>query len=380
MDRSLVQFVYLLVAVACIFIIILGIQSSAYVINAILLASLITVAVLPIPTALIKRGWNATLALIATLVVVVGVIILLLVLTSISVGNLSEALANGSVEGVSSTAAEAGQDEQTMLERLNNLGSDEAASQALSTAIVFLGGVVGQSITVVMIMLFMLGAVVTTPISQRFKEVGGQGMDRFTDLTKDVQQYISITTVINALTGLINATFLWIVGVEFAVLWGILAWLTGYIPVVGFWLGIIPPVLLAWVQLGPGMAIVVFLVLSIINGGTENFVKPRMMGEGLNISPLVIFVSLVFWGWVLGGVGAILAVPLTLMVLSILRSFDATKWIARLVEAPTEANEEKTIAFQRLAKVWDGLSSSHFGDDNDRKDDQDGEKIAKETR
>lgn len=369
MDNSLDRFVRLLVAAACIFIIILGIQSSAYVINSILLAVLITIAVLPIPRALVKRGWNASLALTATLVVVAAVICFMLVLTWVSVGNVVDALATGGVEGVSTTQEAVNQGEQTLLERLDSLTGSEAVTQALAATISFLGRAIGQTITVLMIMLFMLGAVVTSPMSRRFQETGGQGVEQFIDLTKEVQQYISMTTVVNALTGLVNTIFLWIVGVDFAVLWGILAWLTGYIPVVGFWLGIIPPVLLAWAQLGPTMAIVVFLVLSLINGGTENFLKPRIMGESLNISPLLIFVSLVFWSWVLGGAGAILAIPLTLMLLSLLRAFDATAWIAHLVEAPGEAKQEQHMALQRLRAFWNSASSAYHKDEDDAGDD-----------
>jgi predicted PurR-regulated permease PerM len=116
---------------------------------------------------------------------------------------------------------------------------------------------------------------------------------------------------------------------------------------------LIPPVFLAWEEFGLPRAIVVFVAIIVINGATENFIKPRVMGESLKLSPLVIFVSLVFWGWVLGAAGAILAVPLTLLVASVLDSFEGTRWMTALIRvAPVEPGERQ-VAFRRLRRIWE---------------------------
>jgi predicted PurR-regulated permease PerM len=159
--------------------------------------------------------------------------------------------------------------------------------------------------------------------------------------------------MVNFLVGVGNAIFLLILGVPFAILWGLFSWFTGYIPAVGFWLAMIPPVLIAWVTLGLPTAAIVFVGYIVINGSVENLIKPRVMGQGLNISPLIIFVSLFFWGWLLGAVGAILAVPLTMMILSVLDSFEATRWIVVLTRpASSSEGHEKKEASLKLKDLW----------------------------
>jgi predicted PurR-regulated permease PerM len=89
----------------------------------------------------------------------------------------------------------------------------------------------------------------------------------------------------------------------------------------------IPPVLVAWQLQGPQTAVLVFLGYVLINGSVQNVVQPRLMGQGLSISPVVVLISLFVWGWLLGGVGAILAVPLTLLIIAILESSKDTRLV-----------------------------------------------------
>jgi predicted PurR-regulated permease PerM len=107
-----------------------------------------------------------------------------------------------------------------------------------------------------------------------------------------------------------------------------------YIPTLGFWLAAIPPTLLALLESGPAAAVLVFLGVVLINGFAENVVKPKYMGEGLNISPFVVIFSVIFWAGVLGPLGAILGVPMTLMFKQlVLEADDQNRWIARLMSA-----------------------------------------------
>jgi predicted PurR-regulated permease PerM len=355
MDRSLLRFVYLLVAIASIFIIILGLRTAATLINAILLAALITIAIVPVASWLVKKGWTPTMAVVGTLLVVVAVLALLVFLTWVSVSRITASMEISVMDMVAALPA-IGEPEQMdeWLEQLQVLSSDEEASQVLTAVVTFLGPFISQTITVLMILIFMLSAAITTPISQQLEIFSkSTGIDRLTDVTRDVQHYISITTVINLITGLLTTIFLWIAGVDFAVLWGIMTWLFGYIPVVGFWIALIPPVFLAWEEFGLPRAIMVFVVITLINGATENFIKPRVMGESLKLSPLVIFVSLVFWGWVLGAAGAILAVPLTLLVAGVLDSFEETRWMTALIRVTPVEPGERQVAFKRLHRIWE---------------------------
>jgi AI-2 transport protein TqsA len=150
-------------------------------------------------------------------------------------------------------------------------------------------------------------------------------------LTEDVRKYISVLTLINILVGLGDTIFLLIMGVDYALLWGLLAWFMGYIPSIGFMIALIPPVLMAYAQYDLQTALIVLVGYILINGGVENFVKPKRMGDSLNILPLVVFLGLFVWGFMLGGFGAILAVPLTMLLLIILENIEGTRPLAMLM-------------------------------------------------
>jgi len=143
------------------------------------------------------------------------------------------------------------------------------------------------------------------------------------------------------MVGLVNTVFLIILGVDFPVLWGLLAFLLGYIPSVGFWLALIPPAALAFLEFGATRALIVLIGYVVINGGVQNFIQPKLMGSGLNISPLVVVLSLFFWTWILGPMGALLAVPLTMIVKEIfLEGFDDTRGLSVLMEAPPDSSQK----------------------------------------
>ena len=153
------------------------------------------------------------------------------------------------------------------------------------------------------------------------------------EFVASVKSYIVIKTVISFITGLAVAVYLVIVGLEFPVLWGLLAFILNYVPNIGWIIAAVPAILLALVALGPMTAVIVFAGYLVINFILGNIVEPRVMGRSVGLSTLVVFASLVFWGWVLGPVGMILSVPLTMMVKVALQSSEETRWIALLLGA-----------------------------------------------
>jgi predicted PurR-regulated permease PerM len=171
-------------------------------------------------------------------------------------------------------------------------------------------------------------------------------------LTGDIRHYMSILTVINLLVGLGDTLFLMVLGVDYALLWGLLAWFMGYIPSIGFIIALIPPVLMAYAQYGLQTALIVLVGYILINGGVQNFIQPKMMGQGLKINPLVVFVGLFVWGFLLGGMGAILATPLTVLLLTLMESFDATRVPAILMRYTGEHKKEERQQAMQQAKDW----------------------------
>jgi predicted PurR-regulated permease PerM len=154
---------------------------------------------------------------------------------------------------------------------------------------------------------------------------------RFQVVIDSVRTYIALKTAISILTGLLIAVWLWFLGVPYAGLWGLFAFLLNYIPNIGSIIAAIPALLIAWLDLGwlPALACGAgFLAVNLVIG---NFIEPRVMGRGLGLSPLIVFCSMVFWGWVLGPVGMLASVPLTMAVRVALEGFDDTRWLGILL-------------------------------------------------
>lgn len=156
-------------------------------------------------------------------------------------------------------------------------------------------------------------------------------LPRFIALAEKNVDYLIIRTEVNLAMGIGTAVILALIGVKYAILWGFIAFLLGFIPYIGFWLAVIPPMLLAWFDLGPLAAILVLAGSGVVNLMAEYLMFPHMAARGLALSTAVVFISLIFWGWLLGGFGVLLAVPLTLSFQMICELFDETRWISVLL-------------------------------------------------
>jgi AI-2 transport protein TqsA len=157
-----------------------------------------------------------------------------------------------------------------------------------------------------------------------------EGLSRFAD---SVHSYLGIKTLLSLLTGVLVVIWLWVLGVDYPVMWGMIAFLLNFIPTVGSIIAAVPTILLALIQLGPLSAGFVALGYLVVNITVGSLLEPRLMGKGLNLSPLVVFLSLVFWGWVLGPVGMLLSIPLTIMVKIALENDEDTRWIGVMLGA-----------------------------------------------
>lgn len=160
--------------------------------------------------------------------------------------------------------------------------------------------------------------------------------------------YLGIKTMVSLATGLLAGLLTWSIGVDFPLLWAMLAFLLNYVPTIGSIIAAVPAVLLALVQLGPGEASATALGFVGINVVFGNFLEPRLMGYGVGISPLVVFVGLIFWGFVFGPVGMLLSVPLTMTLKLALESEPRTRWIAILIGSERDA--QYAIASRNAAK------------------------------
>jgi predicted PurR-regulated permease PerM len=154
---------------------------------------------------------------------------------------------------------------------------------------------------------------------------------RVDSIVGNIRRYVSIKTWISLLTGGLAAAWLAILGVDYPLLWGLVAFLFNFVPNIGSIIAAIPPVCLALVQIGVPSALYTAIGYIVINNVVGNIIEPRVMGRGLGLSTLVVFLSLIFWGWVLGPVGMILSAPLTMIAKIALEGSDETKWIGVLL-------------------------------------------------
>jgi AI-2 transport protein TqsA len=156
----------------------------------------------------------------------------------------------------------------------------------------------------------------------------------------NINRYVAIKTMASLATGLVVAVWLAVLGVDYPLLWGTLAFLLNYVPNIGSIIAAVPGVLFALVQLGPGSAGLTALGYVAVNVGIGNFLEPRFQGQGVGLSTLVVFLSLVFWGWVLGPVGMLLSVPLTMALKIGLGNREDTRWLSVLLGRDAEGPPE----------------------------------------
>jgi predicted PurR-regulated permease PerM len=195
-----------------------------------------------------------------------------------------------------------------------------------------LSSVLSDLVLILLTVAFILLEVSSFPL--KLRAVLGDPKQKFPQFTKfanDMKRYMVIKTLISLATGILIAFWLYILGVDYPILWGFLAFLLNYIPNIGSIVAAIPAVILAVIQLGFGSALLAAIGYMAVNFVVGNIIEPRLMGRQLRLSTLVVFLSLIFWGGLLGLVGAILSIPLTMTLKFAFESNESTKWIAVLL-------------------------------------------------
>ncbi len=198
-----------------------------------------------------------------------------------------------------------------------------------------LSSLFGKGMIIMLVVIFILLEVAILP--GRIRQVPGlteELWDQLMEMTDNVRQYMVMKTVMSLVTGVLVWLWLEVLGVDYALLLGMLAFGLNFIPAIGSIIASIPGILLALVLFGPGSALLCAIGYLVINIGISNFIEPRYMGRGLRLSPLTILLSVIFWGWVLGPLGMLLSVPITMATKIILESSADTVWLALLLGPP----------------------------------------------
>jgi predicted PurR-regulated permease PerM len=326
----------LLVVAASFVVVVAGMRFASPIIVPFLLAVFITIITTPLFITLLRWGipTPVTLAILIVLIFVIGLFGIGIVGQSISElsRNLTdyqqrlEAVIDGAADWLASVGIQA--PESAIEEALN-------AKNIMKIVGGVLGGfrsLFGNALIIFLIVVFMLLEVAFLP--SRIKNLPGITSTTYEYLeavVDNLRGYMGIKTVMSLVTGAAVGVFTALMGVDYAILLGLLAFLLNYVPSIGSIIAAVPGILLALIQYGFGRMVIVAIGYIAINGIVSNLVEPRFVGRKLGLSPVIVIVSLIFWGWVLGPVGMLLSVPLTMTVKIAMESADETKWISILM-------------------------------------------------
>ncbi len=332
-------------------LIIAGMRASAHIVNMVLLAYVVILLTTPIMRWLTSRRVPVFLAVVLVLLLIIGVILFVGWIVVISVGQLVKDFPQyldqlaGSIESLQTGLAETGID-ISQITLPDSVSFSSVGQSVMSAAEKVLGGLSSAVINlgmVIVIVFFALFEVKYLP--SRFSRAF-QGDDHILNkllvVNHDVRKYLVLKAVTGVVMAAGNTLFLLVMGVRFAFLWGLLTFLMNFIPNIGFMIALIPPVIMAFLQYGLGTAVIVLVGYLIINTLVNTLLAPRLMGQGLDLSPTIIFVALIFWAWVLGGVGVFMAVPLLIMVKVLADHYDDTRWLATAVSGNNPEEEPET--------------------------------------
>jgi predicted PurR-regulated permease PerM len=212
-----------------------------------------------------------------------------------------------------------------------------------------LGDIVADGFLIYLTMIFILleASILPGKIKAAMKN-SPETFDNLSTIAGDVKKYLAMKTGISLVTGIIIMVWLTILGVKYPIVWGLIAFLLNFVPSIGSIIAAVPAVALAFVQLGLGSAGLTALGYLVVNILIGNIIEPRLMGQRLGLSTLVVFLSLVFWGWILGPMGMLLSVPLTMTVKIALQSHPDTRTFAILLgsENPPPVRKKKILSKQ----------------------------------
>jgi predicted PurR-regulated permease PerM len=336
-NSSQITFFRLISGTAALVVIIAGIWFLASFLGPVIFALFFSILFYPVLNWLQKKGLGTGLALLIVFVLVVGLSLALTALVVMSFGRLAVGFSTyqiqfeGRLSELQAWLANQGLAELSEPPLSQSINVEQIV-KGLAGFLGRIGNLTAVAGLVIMTMIFALVEISTF----RAKVAENLGADsqllaRGTQLGQSIVRYFGLRAVVNLITGIGVSLFLFLLGIDYALLWGVLTFFLSYIPYIGIFVATIPSVLLAWTEFGPGRAILVILGVTVANVLAENIVAPKLIGKGLSISPLVVFLSFFCWSWVLGPFGMFLSMPLTVIVLMVLDSFDETRWLARTI-------------------------------------------------
>ena len=331
----------ILVVCAALVIVIAGIRAASAIVTPVLVALFLAASLVSPVVWLEQRRVPRTIAVLLVVLATVGVITGLGAVIGASVG--------GFLNAMPLYQARLDQQFTQLLTWLQGYGltisrdtilagmDPGRAMQVIGGLLSGLGGLVSNGLLILLIVVFILFE--DESLANKLHRALGQRPGVLEQLGKflgSFKVYVAIKTLMSLATGVLIWLMLTLLGIDFPRVWGLLAFLLNYIPNIGSIIAAVPAVLLALVQYGPTKALVVIIGYLVVNNVLGVAIEPRLMGRGVGLSPLVVFLSLILWAWVLGPVGMVLAVPLMVGLKLALEVSDSTRWLAILLGPASE--------------------------------------------
>jgi AI-2 transport protein TqsA len=325
-------------------VVVAGLRGVADLAGPVFLALVLTVAAAPLRDRLSRAGVPGWLATLLTLVAVYLVLLALAAALALSVARLATLLPQYGpqftdlVDDVGGWLDSAGIGSQQAGSALSDVDLGKLVGY-LDDILGGLLGVFSNLFLVVTLLLFMGMDAARFP--QRLASVTGERggvVSALAGFARGTRRYLVVATVFGAIVAVIDTGTLAVFGVPLPLLWGLLAFITNYIPNIGFVIGLIPPALLALLDGGVGTMIGVIAAYSVINVLIQSVIQPKVVGDTVGLSVTLTFVSLIFWTFVIGPLGALLAIPLSLLAKALLLDLDpSTRWVSALLSGDPPA-------------------------------------------
>ncbi len=320
---------------ASLVIVLAGVKTASNIIVPFFMALFIVIIFKPFANALEKRGVPRWLALTIIMLLILLFIGLMVTLITVSVQNFSARLPFYNEKLLVHRQQIVDLSRRMGLnidqQQLNTLFDPGKIMGFVATALRSLSDILSNGLLILLTIVFIFIESGMFHDKLRFIARNDKRLNYFREINERLNHYMLIKSITSASTGIILGGILAIAGVDYALLWGLIAFMLNYIPSVGSLIAAIPPIILTLVQFGTPQAIGVAILFAAVNFLIGSVIEPRIMGKGLGLSILVIFISLVFWGWILGPVGMFLSIPITLVIKIILHSRHETRWISVLL-------------------------------------------------
>jgi predicted PurR-regulated permease PerM len=337
-DWSLPRGLIVLMGMAGAVVAVAGLRSLSHLIGPIFLALMLTVAVYPLQGLVVRKGGPRWLGMVAALLTVYLILIGLVASLAVSVARLATILPtygpefNALVGGAEETLAGFGIGQEEVNAALDQIDYGNLVG-ALESVLAGLLGVFSNVFLILAVLLFM--GLDGAGFPERLKAAGKLRPDivsALSSFSRGTRRYLVVSTVFGLIVAVFDGIALWWLGIPLPLLWALLSFITNYIPNVGFIIGVIPPALLGLLQGGWQLALSVVVVYSVINFVIQSIIQPKFVGDSVGLSTTLTFVSLLFWAWVIGALGALLAIPLTLLTKALLIDIDpSTRWVNLLL-------------------------------------------------